>query len=119
VTLSGYVAGTCICSLMQLSNVIVQTNIYHWWKPSGEWYNQMSRKIRFTPLVFWGRFGGPVPFQKPMYYVVGKPIPVTKNPSPTREEIAAVHGQFVKAVEELFEKHKAAAGFKDTSLYVY
>jgi hypothetical protein len=25
----------------------------------------------------------------------------------------------VKAVEELFEKHKAAAGFKDTSLYVY
>jgi hypothetical protein len=57
VTLSGYVAGTCICSLMQLSNVIVQTNIYHWWKPSGEWYNQMSRKIRFTPLVFWGRFG--------------------------------------------------------------
>ncbi|CAM6038190.1 unnamed protein product [Sphagnum compactum] len=96
-----------------------QTNIYHWWKPSGEWYNQMSRKIRFTPLVFWGRFGGPVPFQKPMYYVVGKPINVTKNPSPTREEIAAVHGQFVKAVEELFEKHKAAAGFKDTSLYVY
>lgn len=56
-TLSGYVAGTCICSLIQLSNVIVQTNIYHWWKPSGEWYNQMSRKIRFTPLVFWGRFG--------------------------------------------------------------
>lgn len=34
-------------------------------------------------------------------------------------QIAAVHGQFVKAVEELFEKHKAAAGFKDTSLYVY
>jgi hypothetical protein len=34
-------------------------------------------------------------------------------------QIAAVHGQYVKAVEELFEKHKAAAGFKDTSLYVY
>jgi RNase H-fold protein (predicted Holliday junction resolvase) len=30
---------------------------------------------------------GPVPFQKPMYFVVGKPINVTKNPSPTNEEV--------------------------------
>ncbi|CAK9200099.1 unnamed protein product [Sphagnum troendelagicum] len=96
-----------------------QTNTYRWWKPSGKWYNQMSRKLGFTPLVFWGRFGGPVPFQKPMYFVVGKPIDVTKNPSPTNEEIAVLHGQYIRAVEELFEKHKAAAGFKDTSLYVY
>jgi hypothetical protein len=34
-------------------------------------------------------------------------------------QIAVLHGQYIRAVEELFEKHKAAAGFKDTSLYVY
>lgn len=34
-------------------------------------------------------------------------------------QVAAVHGQFVKAVEELFERHKGAAGFKDTELLVY
>jgi hypothetical protein len=39
-----------------------QTNIYHWWKPSGKWYNQMSRKLGFTPLVFWGRFGYNIQF---------------------------------------------------------
>jgi hypothetical protein len=42
--------------------VVVQTNIYHWWKPSGKWYNQMSRKLGFTPLVFWGRFGYNIQF---------------------------------------------------------
>jgi len=96
-----------------------QTNIYKWWKPKGKWYNQLSRAIGFTPLVFWGRFGGPIPFQKPMYYVVGKPIEVIKNTSPTHAEVASILGQFIKATEELFEKHKAAAGFADTALHVY
>jgi hypothetical protein len=30
---------------------------------------------------------GPIPFQKPMYYVVGKPIEVIKNTSPTHAEV--------------------------------
>ncbi|KAJ7529282.1 hypothetical protein O6H91_15G042200 [Diphasiastrum complanatum] len=34
-----------------------QTSAYHWWKPSGKWYNQISRTIGFTPLVFWGMYG--------------------------------------------------------------
>lgn len=48
--------------LLCLLHVVVQTNIYHWWKPSGKWYNQMSRKLGFTPLVFWGRFGYNIQF---------------------------------------------------------
>jgi len=96
-----------------------QSKSYKWWKPTGSWYRQLSRAIGFTPLVFWGRFGGPIPFRTPMYYVIGKPIEVSKNTSPSREEVAAVLGQFIAAVEALFEKHKGAAGFQDTSLHIY
>nr|XP_024394341.1 diacylglycerol O-acyltransferase 2-like isoform X2 [Physcomitrium patens] len=34
-----------------------QTNCYKWWKPTGQWYSRLSRRIGFTPLVFWGRYG--------------------------------------------------------------
>ncbi len=47
---------------LSLLDVVVQTNTYRWWKPSGKWYNQMSRKLGFTPLVFWGRFGYNIQF---------------------------------------------------------
>lgn len=96
-----------------------QSNAYKWWKPTGKWYNQLSRALGFTPLVFWGRFGGPVPFRKPMHYVVGKPIPVTKNTNPTHEEVAAVHGQFIEAFEALFENHKKDLGFGNITLEIH
>ncbi|KAG0558812.1 hypothetical protein M758_10G053300 [Ceratodon purpureus] len=96
-----------------------QSNTYGWWKPKGHWYHQLSRAIGFTPLLFWGRFGTPIPFRSPMTYVIGKPIEVTKNPQATHEEVAAVLEKFIEAVEVLFEKHKAAAGFEDISLHVY
>ena len=37
---------------------------------------------------------------------MGKPIPVTKNPSPTQEEVDSVHQVYVQSLQELFEKHK-------------
>lgn len=96
-----------------------QSNTYRWWKPKGQWYNQLSRAIGFTPLVFWGRYGTPIPFRSPMTYVIGKPIEVVKNPQATHEEVGAVLEKYIEAVEKLFESHKAAAGFKDTPLHVY
>ncbi|KAG0557484.1 hypothetical protein KC19_11G134200 [Ceratodon purpureus] len=96
-----------------------QSNAYKWWKPRGKWYNQLSRAIGFTPMYFWGRFGGPVPFRTPMYYVVGKPIPVSKITNPSHEEVSVVHGKFIGALEALFEKHKRDLGFEGSTLEVY
>jgi hypothetical protein len=70
-------------------------------------------------MWFWGRFGTPVPFPTPMYYVVGKPIAVTKNANPSREEVAVVHEKFLEALEALFEKYKRELGFEDTILEIY
>ncbi|KAL2634440.1 hypothetical protein R1flu_005919 [Riccia fluitans] len=96
-----------------------QSEVYHYWKPCGKWYADLSRAIGFTPLIFWGMYGSPLPYPKRMYLVVGKPIEVQKNSSPSHEEVTEIQTKFIAAMEKLFEKHKVAAGYKDATLTVH
>ncbi|KAI5060952.1 hypothetical protein GOP47_0023457 [Adiantum capillus-veneris] len=95
------------------------THIYKWWKPKGMLYNEMSRVLKFAPLLFWGMYGTPIPFPRPLYVAIGKPIELKKNPQPTQEEILEVQALFLSALQDLYDRHKADAGYKDTPLYVY
>lgn len=88
-----------------------QRDVYHFWFPRGAFHTALSRKIMFVPMLFWGRWGSPIPFQKEMTLVVGKPVPV---PCCAKDDFQAavleMHANFLKSLTEIYEKHKDVVG---------
>ncbi|CAL5055498.1 unnamed protein product [Urochloa decumbens] len=95
-----------------------ESYVYKWWRPSGKLIVKIARAIKFSPIIFWGKLGTPIPFATPMHVVVGRPIEVVKNSQPTADEINEVHKQFVAAMQELFDKYKTRTGYPDLQLRV-
>eukprot|EP00756_Hemistasia_phaeocysticola_P031959 Hpha_TRINITY_DN16385_c2_g2::TRINITY_DN16385_c2_g2_i1::g.58200::m.58200 len=68
------------------------------------------------PYVPYGRWFLPIPRRRPVTVVIGAPIPVEKNPTPTPEEIDEVSTKYFAALEELFEEFKDRCGHAGHSL---
>ncbi|XP_072257966.1 2-acylglycerol O-acyltransferase 2 [Pyxicephalus adspersus] len=49
---------------------------------------------------------GLIPYRKPIHTIVGKPIKVTENQSPSDEEVDMLHKLYMEKLSELFEEHK-------------
>lgn len=78
----------------------------------------LSRTIGFALIVFWGRFGLPIPYRVPILGVMGVPIPVQQKDDPSQEEIDAVHELLLQRMVELFDEHKHSYGWGDKQLII-
>jgi hypothetical protein len=83
----------------------------------GSWLSRLQKRFKhfsnFGLPIFWARgiFNysfGLLPHRKSINTVVGRPIEVEKNPSPSREEVTALHGLYMTELRKLFEEYKEA-----------
>lgn len=88
-------------------------------------FQEIIKKLsNFGLPIFWGRgiFNysfGYVPFRKPTYTVVGKPIEVKKIFSPSQEKIDELHNKYVEELKKLFDEHKEKYLIdKNTTLHI-
>jgi len=97
-----------------------QTRAYGFWRARSDapLPRLVARLFGFAPILFWGRWGTPIPFAVPIRVVVGAPIRVTRVEAPSEEQVAALLAAFITAMKLLFEAHKAAAGFANQRLVV-
>ncbi|XP_059819248.1 2-acylglycerol O-acyltransferase 2 isoform X2 [Hypanus sabinus] len=49
---------------------------------------------------------GLIPYRKPIYTVVGRPIEVERRENPTQKDIDALHQKYIEELSKLFEEHK-------------
>jgi len=68
------------------------------------------------PVFPFGRWYSPVANQTPITLIVGEPIPVVQKDNPSEEEVDALHKRYYDRVKQLFDHHKAEAGFPNQTL---
>jgi len=85
----------------------------------------MKKIFGYSPPLFHGRgiFNytyGIMPYRKPMYTVVGKPIQVEQCSDPTPEQVTALHEKYMQGLVDLFEDNKLKYGIpEDTHLKIH
>ncbi|XP_060690205.1 2-acylglycerol O-acyltransferase 1-like [Hemiscyllium ocellatum] len=90
--------------------------------PKGSLLRRMQEILRkiagFTLPLFHARgvfqyTFGLLPYRKPIYTIVGKPIIVQQNHTPSTDEIEALHKKYTDALNKLFEEHKVQYGIPE------
>ncbi|XP_039225612.1 2-acylglycerol O-acyltransferase 2-A-like [Crotalus tigris] len=83
--------------------------------PTGSWVRWIQDRLQkimgFSLPLFYARgifqytFGF-LPYRKPIFTVVGKPIQVEKKHNPSQDEVDDLHKRYLEGLSKLFEEHK-------------
>jgi len=73
---------------------------------SSSWLSSISRKMRASIVLFYGRNYLPVPYRHPIRMISGRVVEVTKKDFPSEEDINKVLDDVIASVRELYEKRK-------------
>ena len=81
---------------------------------------KISRMLRTSLFIFWGRFGLPVPRRVAITTVWGVPIRTNPearhDPAAMATEIERLQQLVLKCYTDMFDKHKVAYGWKHKKL---
>uniref|UniRef100_A0A0K0FFB8 Acyltransferase n=1 Tax=Strongyloides venezuelensis TaxID=75913 RepID=A0A0K0FFB8_STRVS len=86
---------------------------------------KVCQKFGFIPPIIRGRgilnySYGMLPFQKPINCVMGEPIEVIQNDTPTEAEIEELYQKYIDCLKKLFNDYKCAYGLsEDAVLDIY
>ena len=74
-----------------------------------KWIEDLSRSVKASLMLFYGKYGLPIPYSVPLTYALGDHINcfANKGLDPSPEEVDWVHNVFVRALETTFERNKA------------
>lgn len=72
---------------------------------------KVSRLVKASLVVFWGRWGLPVPFKVPLTFAIGEALSVERNPAPSPEQVDALHSRFCEALTAVFDRYKGGYGW--------
>ncbi|CAN1842127.1 Diacylglycerol O-acyltransferase 2 [Linum perenne] len=99
-----------------------QLDVYKWWRPSGKWFMAFARAIGYTPVIFWGYTRSDVyKWWRPSgkwFMAFARAIGYTPVIFWGYTRVAEVHGKFVAAMKELFDRHKVEVGHADLQLKI-
>ena len=80
----------------------------------------ISRRLRISFILFYGRFWSLVPKRIPLYFVIGKPVynkycyqPI-KNP--TQQQIDQYHELILQQTKEMYDQHRSIYGWENKEL---
>lgn len=96
--------------------------------PKGLWLRTLQDKLQkimgFAMPLFHGRgifqySFGMMPYRKPIHTVVGNPIAVKQNLSPTLEDINELHQKYLQELQNLFETNKEKYGIPEHKSLIF
>eukprot|EP00467_Chlorarachnion_reptans_P016485 CAMPEP_0114522530 /NCGR_PEP_ID=MMETSP0109-20121206/20787_1 /TAXON_ID=29199 /ORGANISM="Chlorarachnion reptans, Strain CCCM449" /LENGTH=375 /DNA_ID=CAMNT_0001703745 /DNA_START=42 /DNA_END=1169 /DNA_ORIENTATION=- len=91
---------------------IGNTEVFDPWFDSFGIMEKMSRKLKASILIFWGRWYLPIPRRRNVTLLCGTPIIVDKVPEDEikDEQVAKVHQRLLDSIQGIFNRHKDALG---------
>ena len=96
------------------------TACYHVWHDSSGVLETISRRLRVSLMLFWGRWGLPVPFRTRISFVFGTPVvpprPPTPGGPPSKEAVEAVHRMVLAEVRRVYEEAAPPFGWNGRPL---
>lgn len=73
---------------------------------SDSWMSKLSRKLRASIVIFFGRQGLPVPLRHPIRMVTGNIVEVVQCDAPSEEQIQETMDRVIASVEDLYQNKK-------------